>query len=71
MIRAGRADSRQIDIFRSAYGLSDDEFADVAADLPDLGALRDIDTLRWALAHAPDALERYIGHAKRALARLT
>ncbi|HZC15858.1 MAG TPA: aminoglycoside phosphotransferase family protein [Caulobacteraceae bacterium] len=70
MIRAGRADSRQIDIFRRAYGLSDEEFAEVMADLPDLGALRDIDTLRWALAHAPDALERYIGHAKRALARL-
>jgi Ser/Thr protein kinase RdoA (MazF antagonist) len=70
MMRADRADAAQIDIFRRAYGLSDAAFAEVTADLPDLGALRDIDTLRWGLAHAPGEVDKLIGHAKRALARL-
>ncbi len=70
MIRADRADDAQINIFRRAYGLSDAAFAEVMADLSDLGALRDIDTLRWGLAHAPGEVDKLIGHAKRALARL-
>jgi aminoglycoside phosphotransferase (APT) family kinase protein len=70
IIRADRATRSQIDIFRRAYGLSDAAFAEVMADLPDLGALRDIDTLRWGLAHAPDQLDMLIAYARRALARL-
>jgi Ser/Thr protein kinase RdoA (MazF antagonist) len=70
IIRAGRATSAQMDIFRRAYGLSDAAFAEVATDLPDLAALRDIDTLRWGLAHAPDAVGALVGHAERSLARL-
>jgi len=70
IIRADRATSAQIDLFRKAYGLSDSAFAEVMADLPDLGALRDIDTLRWGLAHAPDRLDALVHYAERALARL-
>jgi aminoglycoside phosphotransferase (APT) family kinase protein len=70
IIRADRASAAQIDIFRRAYGLSDAAFAEVTADLPDLAALRDIDTLRWGLAHAPDQIDRLIAYARRALARL-
>lgn len=70
IIRADRATGPQIDIFRKAYGLSDAAFAQVMADLPDLAALRDIDTLRWGLAHAPDQLDMLIAHARRALGRL-
>jgi Ser/Thr protein kinase RdoA (MazF antagonist) len=70
IIRAQRADAAQFDIFRKACGLSDAAFAEVMIDLPDLGALRDIDTLRWGLAHAPDEVGKLIGYAKRALARL-
>ncbi len=70
IIRADRATAAQIEVFRNAYGLSDGAFAEVMADLPDLAALRDIDTLRWGLARAPDQIDLLIGHARRALARL-
>ena len=70
IIRADRATRGHIDIFRRAYGLSDAAFTEVMADLPDLAALRDIDTLRWGLAHAPDQLDMLTAYARRALSRL-
>jgi aminoglycoside phosphotransferase len=70
MIRYERVTSAEIDIFRSGYGLSDDAFSEMAVDLSDLGALRAVDTLRWGLVHAPNALDTLIRHAERALARL-
>jgi aminoglycoside phosphotransferase (APT) family kinase protein len=70
MIRYGRVTSAELSGFRSGYGLSDVAFAEMALDLSELAALRDIDTLRWALAHEPDAITTYVRHAKRALARL-
>jgi len=70
IIRSDRATSAQIDIFRRAYGLGDTAFAEVMADLPDLAALRDIDTLRWGLEHSRDQIDMLVAYARLALARL-
>lgn len=70
MIRSERASREELDIFRRAYGLGDAEYAAVQADLPDLLALREIDTLRWGLEHRKDEIKPLARRAKRALARL-
>ena len=70
IIRSKRGTAYEIDVFRLSYGLSDTEFAEIKADLPDLLALRDIDTLRWALDRSPANVERLAKRAKRTVASL-
>lgn len=70
IIRSERASTEQYERFIRAYGLTDAALAWVQADLPDLMALREVDTLRWALEHAPGELDRYEQSARRALAEL-
>lgn len=70
IIRADRATPDELARFVRAYGLTDETFAAVRADLPDLLALREIDTLRWALEHARNDPEPYVRSARRALSQL-
>ncbi len=60
IIRSGAATADDVACFEAAYGLSGAALAEVRADLPDLLALREVDTLRWALEHAQPALETYV-----------
>jgi aminoglycoside phosphotransferase (APT) family kinase protein len=70
IIRSERATADELQRFVCAYGLSDETFAAVQADLPDLLALREVDTLRWALEHAPTELDQYVRSAQKALTQL-
>src|SRR5258706_4845110 len=70
ILRTGSATPAEIDIFRRAYGLSDEAFPAVTADLPELAALREVDTLRWGLEHGRPDLGDLLVPAKRALVRL-
>lgn len=70
LIRSERVNAEELDIFRRAYGLSDEAFADVMADLPDLLALREIDVMRWGLTARPNDVEKLVRRVARALKRL-
>ena len=70
IIRSGKATEKDLRRFVRAYGLSDTAFAKVQSDLPDLLALREVDTLRWALDRSRSDLEAYVRSARLAVARL-
>jgi aminoglycoside phosphotransferase (APT) family kinase protein len=70
ILREDRATVGELALFRHAYGLSDAAWAEIQTDLLDLRALREVDTLRWALAHLPSEAEAYTRRAVAALACL-
>src|SRR5262249_5038359 len=69
-IRYGHATDEDLRIFRDAYGLSAQAWSAVERDLPDLLAMREVDTLRWAIDRAPDQIDAQKERLVRALARL-
>lgn len=60
--------SQEVTAFLDGYGMSREAFEAIRADLKTLSLLRTIDTLRWAIDHAHQSLQRYIDHAKWAIA---
>lgn len=70
IVGAGNATDAEMDALRKGYGLSDGTFESIQSVQRDLSALREVDTLRWALVHRRGELAARIGRAKRAVARI-
>jgi Ser/Thr protein kinase RdoA (MazF antagonist) len=56
--------------FLGGYGLSQTEYEAMLPDLRVLWALREVDTLRWAIDRKPDMIAEMTARAKVAVARL-
>jgi Ser/Thr protein kinase RdoA (MazF antagonist) len=68
--RAGRADAAAMEAFAAGYGLSSRAFSELRGTIAAFAALREVDTLRWALEHAPDVTPELTRHAAHALEAL-
>lgn len=66
MLRHGQP----VDAFFEGYGLSPEAYAAMAPDLRALSALREVDTLRWAIDRKPDMIGELTPRACAAVAKL-
>ena len=62
-------DAAAIHSFLDGYGISQSEFAQMMPTLESLLLLRAVDKLRWAIDQRVENLERFVTHARQALAR--
>src|SRR5205823_10311416 len=60
----------QLAAFLRGYGLSSGELAAMVRELPILAALREVDTLRWAIEKEPEMIASLSEGARRAVANL-
>jgi hypothetical protein len=70
ILRTASPDELQVAAFLRGYGLSPKELATMARELRVLGALREIDTLRWAIEKQPGMIASLGERARRAVANL-
>ena len=71
ILRTARPAAEQFEAFLAGYGLSQDAYAAMARDLRALSALREVDTLRWAIEKSPSDIATQIARARAAVAKLT
>jgi Ser/Thr protein kinase RdoA (MazF antagonist) len=70
ILRTARPDEPQLAAFLTGYGLSSKELATMARELRVLAALREIDTLRWAIEKQPGMIASLAQRALTAAANL-
>jgi Ser/Thr protein kinase RdoA (MazF antagonist) len=70
IVRTASPSEPQLAAFLRGYGLSSRELADMARELRVLAALREIDTLRWAIEKQPEMIALLGERARSAAARL-
>jgi Ser/Thr protein kinase RdoA (MazF antagonist) len=70
ILRTARPSELQLAAFLRGYGLSSQEMATMARELRVLAALREIDTLRWAIEKEPEMTVSLGERARRAAAHL-
>lgn len=70
ILRTARPDELQLAAFLRGYGLSAKDLAAMAHELRVLAALREIDTLRWAIDKQPESAASQGERARRAAASL-
>jgi hypothetical protein len=70
ILRTASPDELQVAAFLRGYGLSPKELATMARELRVLGALREIDTLRWEIEKQPGMIASLGERARRAVANL-
>jgi Ser/Thr protein kinase RdoA (MazF antagonist) len=68
--RTAKPSEPQLAAFLRGYGLSPDELAIMASDLRVLAALREVDTLRWAIEKEPEMIASLGESARTAMANL-
>ena len=61
---------RLLDAFLDGYGLSAGAYAEMNSDLLALAALREVDTLRWAIDKKPDMIAPLSVSARAAVAKI-
>ena len=65
-----KPDEPQLAAFLRGYGLSPKEMAAIAQELRVLAALREVDTLRWAIEKEPEKTASLAERARTAVANL-
>ena len=70
ILRTAQPAAEQFEAFLEGYGISPAAYAAMEPDLKALSALREVDTLRWAIDKSPCDITVQIAHARAAAAKL-
>jgi Ser/Thr protein kinase RdoA (MazF antagonist) len=70
ILRSAQASPRSLEAFLDGYGLSAGAYAAMDSDLRALAALREVDTLRWAIDRKPDMIAPLSVSARAVVAQI-
>lgn len=70
ILRAAKASPALLDAFLDGYGLAAGAYVAMSADLRALAALREVDTLRWAIDRKPDMIAPLCASTRAVVLRL-